>query len=210
MAPLDDQGQPLVQYRISEIYDRLVDELIGICRGISADGVVNQAEAEYLVKWLERNKRYTGIYPFNILYERLGEHLKDGVLDSEESTELLDIVKRFTGEDKEAIMLANDRTSTSLPVDDPAPDIYFEGHSFAFTGVFTVGPRRKCEELVIQKGGEVHKSVKRSTNYLVIGDIGSEQWAHSTFGRKIEKSIRWKESGHPIYIVSEHHWIRYV
>jgi len=151
MARYDDQNQPLARYRSAELFDRHVDELIGICRGISADGAINQNEAEYLIKWLEQNKEYVGAYPFNILYGRISDMLKDGMLDDDESKELLDIVKRLTGENKEEIVYAGERTSTSLPLDDPKPDIIFDGYSFAFTGIFTVGTRKQCEELVIQK-----------------------------------------------------------
>jgi len=35
------------------IADRGVDEMIGICRGMIADGRVEQSEAEYILRWLE-------------------------------------------------------------------------------------------------------------------------------------------------------------
>jgi len=43
-----------------------------------------------------------------------------------------------------------------------------------------------------------------STDYLVIGEIGSSNWVHSSFGRKIEKAMELKEKGR-ISIVSEKH-----
>ena len=35
--------------------DRAVDELVGICRGLLADGHVNLQEAQFLREWIERN-----------------------------------------------------------------------------------------------------------------------------------------------------------
>ena len=37
-----------VQFRCQEIGQRQVDTLIGLCKGVVADGKVNQAEAEFL------------------------------------------------------------------------------------------------------------------------------------------------------------------
>ena len=39
------------------IADRGVDEMIGICRGMIADGRVEQSEAEYILRWLEAPRR---------------------------------------------------------------------------------------------------------------------------------------------------------
>lgn len=44
------------------------------------------------------------------------------------------------------------------------------------------------------------------TRYLIIGDIGSNAWAHSTFGRKIKKAVEVRERGDEISIISEDHF----
>jgi hypothetical protein len=41
---------------------------------------------------------------------------------------------------------------------------------------------------------------------LVIGEIGSQDWLHSTHGRKIEKAIEYNDTGAKIAIVPEKHW----
>ena len=51
--------------------DRLVDELIGLCRGVLADGHVCKAEAQFLADWLARNAAVAHVYPFNKLIELL-------------------------------------------------------------------------------------------------------------------------------------------
>ncbi|WP_292663272.1 BRCT domain-containing protein, partial [Nitratifractor sp.] len=76
--------------------------------------------------------------------------------------------------------------------------------------VFTVGTRKQCEEIVVERGGKMQKYVTKSTDYLVIGDIGSEHWVHSSYGRKIEKAVNYREVGVPIAIVSENHWIKFI
>ena len=49
--PLDSQSQPLNRrYNAARLSDRAIDELIGLSRGVIADGVVTQEEAEFLAQ----------------------------------------------------------------------------------------------------------------------------------------------------------------
>ena len=208
----DEQGQLINRnIRAKEVCDRKIDELIGICRGVIADNTTNIQEAKFLLKWVESNYKVANFYPFNVLYSRLGEMLKDGILDDEEQKELLEIMTALTGGE----LIIEDRSiesmSSTLPLCEPEPIITIKGSSFVFTGVFTTGPRKKLSQLVVEIGGIIHDGVKKETNFLVIGDIGSLDWAHSSFGRKIEKAVELrdiKKSG--IAIVSERHWARYL
>ncbi len=38
------------------IQDRLIDELIGICRGVIADSVIGEREAIFLGQWIENHR----------------------------------------------------------------------------------------------------------------------------------------------------------
>jgi len=205
---IDDQGQPKVAFNVDALEDRHIDELIGICRGITADDIIVKEEASFLMSWLDSHRDRVNKYPFNILYTRLKEMLSDGILDSEEEAELIEIIKSLTGDNKKDTPVH--QKSTSLPLTHPEPEIIIEGKSFVFTGVFTVGTRKKCEEIVCDLGGEMHKTIKKTTDYLVIGDIGSDHWVHSTHGRKIEKAVQYQEKGVDIKIISEHTWIKYI
>lgn len=205
---IDDQGQPKVAFNVDVMKDRHIDELIGICRGILADDRIVKPEANFLMSWLNDHRSYVNQYPFNILYKRLDEMLADGILDNEEEVELIEILKSFTGDNKTDVPITN--KSTSLPLTTPEPKVIIESSGFVFTGVFTVGTRKKCEEIITELGGEMHKTIKKTTNYLVIGDIGSDHWIHSSYGRKIEKAIDYQDKGVDIKIISEHTWIKYI
>lgn len=209
---IDDQGQLKTRSICAkDVCDRKIDELIGICRGIIADNTTNMKEAQFLLKWLESNYQVSDYYPFNVLYSRVYDMLKDGILDEEEQKELMVIMSELTGgdlivEDKEI-----ESMSSILPLCKPAPSITIKGSSFVFTGIFTTGPRKQLSELVIELGGIIHDGIKKDTDYLVIGDIGSQDWAHSSFGRKIEKAIELRDQKKTgIFIVSERHWARYL
>ena len=90
---LDDHGQ-LVNKRVhaARLMDRKSDQLLGLCEGVLADGAVAQAEAEFLYGWIQKNPEVVGRWPANILFARLEEFLEDGVLDGDQSRELLTLL----------------------------------------------------------------------------------------------------------------------
>ena len=95
--------------------------------------------------------------------------------------------------------------SSALPFTRPPPHIDFAGRAFCFTGKFFSGTRSWCEDQVASRGGHCC-SITRDLSYLVIDEIGSRDWIHSTHGRKIEKTLANNRGGCTIAIVGEQHW----
>ena len=204
-APMKDEA---FYNRVSgdRISSRQIDELIGISRGLAADGQVNQAEAEFLQKWLAANLGISDQPVIRTLYDRVTAMLQDGTLNAEESRDLLDTLNQFCDRDFE---LGEVLKSTSLPLCNPAPVMSFEDKTYCFTGTFNFGQRKYCEEAVIERGG-ICGSLTKNTNFLVIGLYATESWKHSSFGNKIIKACDLRESGLPIAIVSEEHWVTHL
>jgi hypothetical protein len=75
-----------------------IPELIGLCKGVLADGTVNLSEAKFIFKWLEERSDVLETWPADELYEILGKVLVDGTLSSEEEGELIDLLGEITGE----------------------------------------------------------------------------------------------------------------
>ncbi len=95
------------------------------------------------------------------------------------------------------------------PFDQPQPDLEFRGRSFMFTGGFSFGTRRQCQDAVLKLGGNSpsQKSVSREIDYLVVGTEGSDRWKQGSYGNKLEAAIlSRREHGTPA-IVSEQHWV---
>lgn len=193
-------------YGRERITDRQVDELTGLARGLCADGVLNQLEVEFLEKWLAANLEVTGNPVINTLYSRVAEALSDGIVDAAEREELLHTLRDFSGNDFE---LGEALKSTSLPLCDPAPKLTFLGRAYCFTGTFSYGRRPICEQAVLDRGGSCG-SLTRKTDVLVVGIYATESWKHSSFGHKIMKAAEMRDSGLPIAIVSEEHWVRHL
>lgn len=188
----------------NRVQDRLIDELIGISRGVIADGRVDEEEAIFIGQWIESHREIADRWPVNVLYARLAEMLKDGVLSREEQKELLETLSELTGE-RSPLEEAN--RSTTLPVDKPAPAIEFDGKEFCLTGRFVFGPMIDCEETITEMGGTVVQSPGKETDYLVIGELGSPDWIHATFGRSIERAVELRQQGQGIRIIAEEHWV---
>jgi NAD-dependent DNA ligase len=188
----------------AKIQDRLIDELIGICRGVIADGKVDEKEAIYIGQWIENHREIAEKWPVNILYARLMETLQDGVVNLEERVELLETLRNITGD---STMFQESNHSTTLPLDMPVPEISFEDKSFCLTGRFVFGSTFDCEETIAEMGGTISDTPTDETDYLVIGEFCSPEWRHTTFGRSIEKAVELKEAGNSILIISEEHWV---
>jgi NAD-dependent DNA ligase len=185
---------------------RQVDELVGLARGLTADGKLNHQEVEFLQAWLAANMDIVDNPMISILYERIASVMKDGVADEEECTDLFETLHQFVNGD---VAVGEALKSTSLPLCQPLPSLSFEGKRYCFTGTFTYGERGACEQTVKALGATAG-GIAQKTNVLVIGSYATEAWKHSNFGNKIMQAVEWRDAGHPISIVSEAHWVTHL
>lgn len=204
-AQLDDHGQPRNRrFNAARRADREVQELLGFASGIIADGEVTEAEAVSLAQWLDQNRGVADVWPINVLAARMKRIFADGRVDEEERGDLLSLLQSATG--KLPSVPSASGGATRLPLCDPAPQLRVSGQLYVFTGKFVYGTRAACQQAVMARGGQCEKGVTRQTNVLVIGMLGSDDWAHSSFGRKIETAVHYRSSGQSLSIVSEEHW----
>ncbi len=188
------------------LHSRQLDELIGLGRGLIADGSISSGEVEFLEKWLVTNLGVSHQPLIATLYDRVREILSDGEVDAEESADLFAALTSFTAGGAE---LGEAAKSTSLPLCNPAPSLHFEGATFCFTGTFTYGQRKHCDHATAAKGASCG-SLTKKTDFLVIGAYATESWKHSSFGNKIIKAAEMRATGLPIGIVAEKHWASFL
>lgn len=192
------------KFNRKSIDDRQIDTLIGLSKGLTADGKIDQSEAEFLYSWLIQSRQTTENPVIINLLNRVDAMLEDGVLDDEESAELLSILHKISGDSSAIGELAK---TSSLPVDHPLPNIIFEGNLFLFTGTCVYGTRKQCQTAIENLGGVNATGVNKKLNYLVLGTYVTDSWVHENYGRKIEKAMQYRDEGVPIKIVTEEHWI---
>lgn len=184
-------------------FRRDTSELLGICRGILADGAVNTNEAQFLLDWINRHAEHRNRYPFSVLYERLSDALADGTLDHDEEASLLSALVAAVGGEADSYGACS--LSATLPLNDPLPHMQAAAE-FVLTGTFESGSRAAISAMIEHLGGRVADNVRRDTSYLVVGALASPDWANTSHGRKIERAVELREAGHPIAIVPESHW----
>jgi NAD-dependent DNA ligase len=201
----DPEDPRLLKIHAERLIQRDITKLTGICELYLQDGHISQDEAEDIFVWLKNHAGCLDTWPANILYDRLRIMFADGALDSDEQKDLLSIIMNI-GRPR-----TNDNLIVpTLPINDPAPDVLFETKNFCFTGVFDYGSRSDCMAVTQQLGGIISKGVTKKLHYLVIGNIGSEVWKHTSFGLKIAKAVTYREAGAPIAVIAEPHWTKHL
>ncbi|MDE0072899.1 MAG: BRCT domain-containing protein [Gammaproteobacteria bacterium] len=181
--------------------DRDIQHFLGIAKGILLDKHVDDAEAESLLEWCEAHPEVVVRWPANKVYGCLHSIFDDGVVDERERKELTALLENVTGG-----AIGPKETPTSLPFDDPLPELHFADRVFVFTGRFAFGPRTTCWSETEKMGGIPQKRITFKTDYLVIGTLASQNWKHGAFGRKIQKAVHYRaQSGRPA-IITEDHW----
>lgn len=178
-------------------------EMVGVVRGVVADGVVSVDEANRLARWTRDNPDVAQRWPANILAKRLDRILRDGRVNARERRHLLAILAQFA----ENQVGMNFPLATDLPVDHPEPAVVFEGSTFVFAGDMAYGPHRACEREVVELGGACERSVTRRTDYLVIGTLAATDWSQDGFGAQVSEAVQLRSRGASIAIVSEEHWV---
>ena len=173
--------------------------LMGILQGVLADGALNDQEVHFLRSWLAAHDAVRTSWPGTVLFAAIEDALRDGVLTAAER-ENLALVARRLGEDEDSgspvAALALDQVS----------EIELLGRVFCFTGDFYFGSRGKCQELTEQAGGQVVTSVSKKLYAVVVGGLGSSEWAHGSFGTKLQKAMDLKAQGVPLLVVHEDVW----
>ncbi len=206
---MENKTQKIRNIRKKEIEQRASDELVGAARGVIADDLVNSKETKFLKKWLTANRAYLENDPLaNKLAKRVEDALKDGVVDKKESKSLLKNLREYVSSPSQLFT----QKSTELALDDPAPEIIFPDKTFCLTGGFVLmgGSRGGIEKYIERLGGAIKRNVTAQLDYLLVGEYATYTWIHSNCGTKIVKAMNYRDKGHPIKIISEEHFSKFM
>ena len=185
----------LLQQTIKEYLDLVQSSAItlatqvldGIMKGILVDGVVSEAECRNLRQWLYDNIYLSGHYPFNRLIETLDGVLEDSVITREERASITNTIHELLD-----------------PVNALRHMVYsLDGKHVCLSGNFSMGQKSEVEKRVVSMGGIIDSNVKKSTNYLIVGDCDCASYSNGTYGTKVKKAMEYNEKGCNIQIVKE-------
>lgn len=203
---LDPHGQPFnIRFNRARRAERDLSEMLGLAKGVLADGVVTEAEAELLRNWAAHHPDAVEQWPVNALKARLDHIFADGHVHELERRDLSALLQSIVG-GKAGVIVGED-AATELPIDRPAPPLVWPESLFVFTGKFAFGTRQDCQRHAVRLGAICAPNVTRQTTYLVIGTFGSRDWVHTPFGRKIEQAVKYRAAGVRLAIVAEEHWV---
>jgi len=179
-------------------------EMVGLVRGVIADGDVSSEEAQSLSEWAKENPEIATRYPANLLARRLERIFMDGRADKRERRRLAAMLGQLA--ENPSGFGGGYPLATDLPITDPPPEVVFEGETFVFGGEMAYGPIHACEREVRERGGVCERTVNRRTDYVVIGALAAADWAQSSFGGLVDEVVEYGQRGVPIAIITEEHW----
>ena len=200
---LDSHGQPLAPFLLNRLTNerKTIDALIGFARCALADGIVSDAEAAEFRRWVTAMRATGWRWPIDDIAHRLDTIFADGLVDPAEREDLRTIMEQLG-----AAASPHGVTAATLPLDDPPPALVFAGATYCVTGKFAFGTRAKVHAAIGSRGGIAGERVTSATSYLVIGSFASRDWAHTSYGRKIEEAVALRRDGQRLAIVGEDHW----
>lgn len=181
--------------------NRAIEHLLGLVTGMVADGELNDREIVMLNTWLSSHPEATADFPGNAVARAVRDVMADGVITEAERSHLLATLTSLASTDFSATGSVSPEVA-NLPIED-CVTIEFRNSMVCFTGEFLYGTRAACERLVLKLGAMCADNVSKRVDILVIGTRVSPDWAHTSFGRKIQRAVELQEEGHAIEIISE-------
>ena len=181
--------------------NRAVEHLLGMVTGMVADAELNNKEIQLLRLWMISHPEATATFPGSVIQKKVAQILEDGIITEDERSHLLQTLTALAAGDFDATGSA-DAQIINLPIDD-AVTIELKNTLICLTGEFLYGTRAACERLVLRAGAMCADNVSKKVDILIVGTRVSTEWAHTSFGRKIQRAVELQSQGHPIEIISE-------
>ena len=147
--------------------------LQGMINGITSDQEISEGEVLSLQRWLYENDYLMGHYPYDKIKDAIDGVLEDKIITEEEKNYLTSLFNELFNPIKEAIK----------------ETIVFENNEFCLSGEFVHGTKDAVEKFIVSKGGIVNKSVRKKTNYVVVGGNGSNAYSNVNYGTKVKKAL---------------------
>lgn len=161
--------------------------LDGILKGIIIDKEISDLECKNLRQWLYDNIYLSDHFPFNKAMEMLDKVLDDSIITQEESNYITSVINSLLN-----------------PVETLKAEVYsVDNKNVCLSGNFAYGQKADVEKYIVERGGIINSSLKKSTDILIIGDCECQAYSNGTYGTKVKKAIEYNEKGANIQIIKE-------
>ncbi|MCL2914547.1 BRCT domain-containing protein [Shewanella corallii] len=184
--------------------DEAVNQLIGFMKGITCDNTLNDREISSLADAIASLGLGAENSVISIVTRKLEQILADGVVTDCERLELLNLLKRASGQE---FMETGAAEGCALSiVTENLPFQSISGVTVCFTGTFSGQSRKDIQKIATLRGAIVSKSITQKLNLLVVGGEASRDWKFSSYGRKIQTVFELRDKGFEIHIIDEPTW----
>lgn len=183
-----------------------LQQLQGIFHGILSDGDLNDTEIFKLHEWLSENEHLNSYYPYDEIRSIVLSVVSDKKIDDEERMILMAFIKQFVELSNNDVKESIEKATADINISGICaidPEISFQNKTFCITGIISRGTRSELQNAIKEKGGIPVNSISKKTDYLIIGDTSNACWSYACYGRKVEKALDLRKSGHNIILVHE-------
>lgn len=182
----------------------MLNELIGILGGISADNIINEREMKFLSQWFEDNGTVCQVWPLSEIRDRVMDVLINQNSDKEAEEQLMNFIKRITTRRLTFMDFEHNLSTGFLIEDDDPVDLYRK--CICFAGDFLSGEYKILKFQTLKRGAVVSDSFNDEVDILVLGSLSIRDWLNSEESQKIRKALDFKETGKYLRIISEKKW----
>lgn len=183
-----------------------LQQLQGIFHGVLSDGDLNDTEIFKLHEWLSENEHLNSYYPYDEIRSIVLSVVSDKKIDDEERMILMAFIKQFVELSNNDVKESIEKATADINISGICaidPEISFQNKTFCITGIISRGTRSELQNAIKEKGGIPVNSISKKTDYLIIGDTSNACWSYACYGRKVEKALDLRKSGHNIILVHE-------
>ncbi|MCP4181001.1 MAG: hypothetical protein GY756_24825 [bacterium] len=189
----DNKQQAKYNYPIA--IKNAVNEFQNLASNIIYDGQISDDELKVLVDWININIDYIDKWPLNRIYDVLQNILANGEVSNDERKLLFDQLTQIANN--------KEQPEQKNTVFDKNVEITFKKKNFIFTGKLNLFTNEQAESFVIKRGGSVQSGISSMVDYVVVGELSDEAWNSNKLGSKLENSIKLRDKGIDIFIITE-------
>lgn len=174
---------------------KAIKELQEALQYVINNNALNTKSVYTINNWLEEHFEYIEKYPFNEIYQAINVILEDGIVEDSEIDNLLELFK----------IVLNPLSAYKSSI---IENIDILDKKICVTGDFKYGTRTKIIELLENNGAKVMSAVSGKTAYIIVGELGSDNWQCGNYGSKIKKALELQQKGYPIKIYGENEFFQ--
>lgn len=187
-----DQYEPTLTARKSSRRNSNTESLLtlnSILSGITSDNVLAEEDVEFLQKWMDDNASLRGNYPYDKIYSILSATFANGVIGSNDLSEMRLLFKQVADPVNECVC--------------DCEDLDINGKNICLSGEFDCGSRSEVGDKLIAYGATLHERVTQKTDILIVGSKGNSAWSAGNYGNKVKRVLELQNKGIGILLMRE-------